>query len=98
MLQGEPEGPCDRRRQGAAAGLGVERELAAFDPELARRDRWLVPTKLDLVPPAERAGAVAALVEGVGWGGGPVYPISALAREGTDTLSEALMRRLEDEG
>ena len=76
----------------------IERELAAFDPELARRDRWLVPTKLDLVPPAERAGAVAALVEEVGWDGGPVYPISALTREGTDTLSEALMRRLEDEG
>ena len=75
----------------------IERELAAFDPELARRDRWLVPTKLDLVPPADRAGTVAALVEGTGWDG-PVYPISALAREGTDTLSEALMRRLEDEG
>ena len=75
----------------------IERELAAFDPELARRDRWLVPTKLDLVAPAERAGAVAALVEGTGWDG-PVYPISALAREGTDALSEALMRRLEDEG
>ena len=75
----------------------IEHELAAFDPELARRERWLVPTKLDLVPPAERAGAVAALVEGMEWDG-PVHPISALAREGTDALSEALMRRLEDEG
>ena len=75
----------------------IEHELAAFDPELARRERWLVPTKLDLVPPAGRAGAVATLVEGMGWNG-PVHPISALAREGTDALSEALMRRLEDEG
>ena len=75
----------------------IEHELAAFDPELARRERWLVPTKLDLVSPADRAGAVAALVEGMGWNG-PVHPISALAREGTDALSEALMRRLEDEG
>ena len=75
----------------------IEHELAAFDPELARRERWLVPTKLDLVPPTDRAGAVAALVEGMGWNG-PVHPISALAREGTDALSEALMRRLEDEG
>jgi len=75
----------------------IEHELAAFDPELARRERWLVPTKLDLVPPAERADAVATLVEGMGWDG-PVHPISALAREGTDALSEALMRRLEDEG
>ena len=75
----------------------IEHELAAFDPELARRERWLVPTKLDLVPPAHRAGVVATLVEGMGWNG-PVHPISALAREGTDALSEALMRRLEDEG
>ena len=74
----------------------IERELAAFDPELARRRRWLVPTKLDLVPPADRAVAVAALVEGAGWDG-PVYPISALTREGTDALSEALMRHVEDQ-
>ena len=76
--------------------LVIERELAAFDPDLARRERWLVPAKLDLVPFAERARAVASLVEGVGWDG-PVHPISALTREGTGTLSEALMRHLEGE-
>ena len=75
----------------------IERELAAFDPELARRERWLVPTKLDLVPPAERAGAVAALVERAGWDG-PVHPVSALTRDGTEALSEALMRHVEDPG
>ena len=76
--------------------LVIERELAAFDSDLARRERWLVPAKLDLVPPADRAEVVASLVEGVGWDG-PVYPISALAREGTGALSEALMRRIEGE-
>ena len=74
----------------------IERELATFDPELAQRERWLVPTKLDLVPPPDRADTVAALVEAVEWDG-PVYAVSALAREGTDTLSEALMRHLEGE-
>ena len=74
----------------------IERELAAFDPELARRERWLVPAKLDLVPPSDRAGVVAALVDGLGWDA-PVYPISALTREGTDTLGEAVMRYVEDE-
>ena len=72
----------------------IERELATFDPDLARRERWLVPTKLDLVPPSDRADVVAALVEGAEWDG-RVFPVSALAREGTDTLSEALMRHLE---
>ena len=86
---GGETGPIDQVRI-------IERELAAFDPELPRRERWLVPTKIDLVPPSDRAGTVAVLVEGVGWDG-PVYPVSALAREGTDALSEALMRHLEGE-
>ena len=75
----------------------IERELATFDPDLARRERWLVPTKLDLVPSSDRADVVAAIVEGVAWDG-PVHPVSALTREGTDTLCEALMRHLEGEG
>ena len=74
----------------------LERELAAFDPELACRERWLVPTKLDLVPPSERTDVVAAIVEGIAWEG-PVHPVSAFAREGTDALCEAVMRHLEDE-
>ena len=75
----------------------VEQELAAFDPELPRRERWLVPAKLDLVPASERADVVATLVDGLRWSA-PVYPISALAREGTDALCSAVMRHLEDRG
>ena len=74
----------------------IERELIAFDPDLAARERWLVPAKLDLVPPHERADLIARLVEGTGWND-PVYPVSALAHEGTDVLCEALMRHLADE-
>ena len=74
----------------------IERELAAFDPALARRERWLVPTKLDLLPPSGRAEAVAALVEALGWER-PVHPISALTGEGMDALGEAVMGYLERE-
>ena len=74
----------------------VERELAAFDADLAGRERWLVPAKLDLVPESERAGVVATLVDGLRWNG-PVYPISALTRSGTDALCAAVMRQLEDD-
>ena len=81
-------GPADQVRT-------IERELAAFDPELVRRERWLVPAKLDLIPPSDRAEAVAALAGGLGWNA-PVYPISALAREGIGALGEAVMRRLEE--
>ncbi len=74
----------------------IERELDAFDPGLARHERWLVPTKLDLVPPSERADAVATLVGELGWDA-PVYPVSAITGEGTEALSEAVMRSLEDD-
>ena len=74
----------------------IERELAAFDPALARRERWLVPTKIDLLPPSGRAEAVAALVGALGWEG-PVHPISAFTGEGTDALAEAVMGSLEHE-
>ena len=74
----------------------IERELAAFDPALARRERWLVPTKLDLLPPSGRAEAVAALVEALGWER-PVHPVSALTGEGMGALGEAVMGYLERE-
>ncbi|MBF2760119.1 MAG: GTPase ObgE [Ectothiorhodospiraceae bacterium AqS1] len=74
---------------------GIERELSSFESgALAKRERWLVPSKLDLLPPADRKRAVAALVEALDWRS-PVYPISALTGSGTDALSEALMRRIE---
>ena len=73
----------------------IERELAAYDSELAGRERWLVPTKLDLIPPAERDAAVAALAGGLGWDA-PIFPVSALAHEGTDALCEAVMRHVEE--
>ena len=81
-------GPADQVR-------AIERELAAFSPELARRERWLVPAKIDLIPPSGRAEAVAALAGKLEWDA-PVYPISALAREGTGALIEAVMHHLED--
>ena len=73
----------------------IERELIAFSPDLARRDRWLVPAKLDLIPPSDRADLVRALVDGLDWNA-PVYPISALSGEGTDALAAGVMRHLEE--
>lgn len=76
---------------------GIERELLSFESGLlARRERWLVPSKMDLLPPDEREPAVAALVEALDWRS-PVYPISALTGSGVDVLSEAMMRRIESD-
>jgi GTPase len=78
-----------------AAIRAIEAELENFSPELAARERWLVPNKLDLIPEDERESKVAALVAALGWTG-PVYSVSAALREGTEALSQAVMQQLED--
>jgi GTPase len=69
-------------------------ELQEFSAELAGRERWLVLNKMDLVPPGEREGRCREVIEALHWAG-PVYRISALAREGTGELVDAVMDRLE---
>ncbi|MCC6713923.1 MAG: GTPase ObgE [Gammaproteobacteria bacterium] len=69
----------------------VDTELRNYSGELARRERWLVLNKIDMLPPAERDASVDAIVRGIGWRG-PAYTVSALSGEGC----EALMLRLQD--
>jgi GTP-binding protein len=75
----------------------IEAELAQFNEDLAGRERWLVPNKLDLVPEDEREQRVADLVTALEWAG-PVHPISAANREGTEALCRAVVLRLADTG
>ncbi len=63
----------------------VVAELKKYDPELAARPRWLVLNKLDMLEPGERAGRVADIRRRLRHKG-PVYAISALAREGLEPL------------
>ena len=55
-------------------------ELKKYDPELHAKPRWLVLNKLDMVPEDERAARVKDFVKRLKWKG-PVFEISALARE-----------------
>ena len=81
----------------------IMKELEQFSPALARRERWLVLNKVDLVAPEERQDRCRAIIDGLGWQG-PVYGISGLRREGTDALVQDVMayidkaRALEDTG
>ncbi len=85
----------DMGSEDAAADVQIiEGELAAYDEALTTVPRWLVPTKLDLLPMEARADAVADLVEQLGWDG-PVYPISAVANEGIAALNQAVMAHLQ---
>jgi GTPase len=65
-------------------------ELAKYDPELVAKPRWLVLNKLDMVPDEkERAKRVKDFVKRMKWKG-PVFEISALARQGLEPLTRAV--------
>ncbi|WP_079416841.1 Obg family GTPase CgtA [Thiomonas intermedia] len=68
-------------------------ELKKYDADLAAKPRWLVLNKLDLLPEGEREAAVKNLLRRLRYKG-PVFPISALAREGLDPLLHAIAEHI----
>jgi GTP-binding protein len=78
----------------AASALGIIGELERFSPELAARPRWLVLNKVDLLDQHTRRLRVEQVREALAWEG-PCFEISALARQGTGDLCEAIMAQLE---
>ncbi|TVS10409.1 MAG: GTPase ObgE [Wenzhouxiangella sp.] len=75
----------------------LERELARFDEELARRERWLVLTKTDQVDASELAELSERLVAELDWHG-PWFAISSVARRGLEPLIGRIMVHLESVG
>ncbi|MFO1351514.1 MAG: GTPase ObgE [Gammaproteobacteria bacterium] len=71
-------------------------ELGKYSPELAGRERWLVFTKIDSLPPEQRAERVQEVIHELRWCG-PVYAISALGGDGVSALMQAVMARIEVE-
>ena len=65
-------------------------ELAAFDADIAARERWLVLNKTDLLPEDECAQRCREIVKALGWTG-RVFEISAIGKQGTDVLIHAAM-------
>lgn len=86
--------PPDPDADPVAGARTIAAELEKFSPELATRERWLVVNKIDLLPEAERAERVRALVRALDWPG-PVYAISAATGVGCRELCQKLMVRLE---
>ncbi len=60
-------------------------ELKKYDADLAAKPRWLILNKIDMVPIDERGERIASIKRRLRHKG-PVYAISALAREGLDQL------------
>jgi GTP-binding protein len=72
----------------------IVQELHKYDPELARKPRWLVLNKIDMIAAEEREAKIQDFVTRFDWRG-PVYPMSGLTREGTESLCLAIWQDIE---
>ncbi len=72
----------------------LERELAAFDPELMARERWLVLTKTDQVSAETLDDRISEVINGLKWQA-PWFAVSAVARSGLTELAGAIMGHIE---
>ena len=81
--------PFDEGVDPVAQVRAIVAELKKYDPALAAKPRWLVFNKLDMVPAEERERRIRDYVRRLRWKG-PVFGISALAREGLQPLLEKI--------
>ena len=81
--------PFDEGVDPVAQAKAIVRELKKYDAELFEKTRWLVLNKLDMVPQDERAAKVKDFVKRLKFKG-PVFEISALTREGCESLIKAV--------
>jgi len=86
--------PLDGSDPADAAEI-ILHELAKFSPALVERERWLVLNKADQLLDDEREERLRAVIERLDWQG-PVYVVSALEREGTESLCQDIMRYLDE--
>ena len=80
--------PFDETADPVAQARAIVRELKAYDAGLHAKPRWIVLNKIDMIPPAEREARVRDFVRRLRWKG-PVFAVSALAREGLYPLVQA---------
>jgi GTP-binding protein len=81
--------PFDDSVDPVAQARALAAELKKYDPALATKPRWLVLNKIDMISPEHRATRVKEFVRRLRWKG-PVFELSALARQGLDALVRAV--------
>lgn len=81
--------PFDPAVDPVAQAKAIVRELKKYDVSLYDKPRWVVLNKLDMIPVEERAQRVTDFVKRFKWKG-PVFQISALTREGCESLIRAV--------
>lgn len=86
--------PLDPAADPVRDARAIVQELKKYDPALHRKPRWLVLTKLDLLPAEVRNDTVRRFVRAYRWKG-PCFAISALTGEGCRDLVYAIMEYLD---
>jgi GTPase len=81
--------PFDPEIDPVKQARAIVAELKKYDPKLAAKPRWLVLNKIDMLPEEERAARAKDIVRRLRWKG-PVFEISALARQGLEPLIHAV--------
>jgi len=87
--------PWDENEDPADNMLAISNELEQFSPGLAKRERWLLLNKLDMIPEDEREQRCQDLLEKTGWTG-PVFKISAINKEGTQDVCNDIMNFIDE--
>ena len=85
--------PFDEAVDPVVQAKAIVAELKKYDPKLHAKPRWLVFNKLDMVPEEERETRVKEYVRRLRWKG-PVFSISALARDGLQPLLERIQNHV----
>ncbi len=73
----------------------IIQELAAYNPDLLTKPRWLVLNKIDLIPESERETLIQTIIQRLEWTD-RVFPISAISATGTQALCYALMQFMDE--
>ena len=85
--------PFDEAVDPVAQAKAIVAELKKYDEALYKKPRWLVLNKLDMVPGDERADRIKDFVKRFRFKA-PVFEISALTREGCETLIRAIFQHV----
>ena len=85
--------PFDETVDPVAQAKAIVSELKKYDKALYDKPRWLVLNKLDMVPAEEREARVKDFIKRFKYKG-PVFEISALTREGCETLIKTIFQHI----
>jgi len=87
--------PPDPEEDPVKGARTIIAELKKFAADLAKKERWLLINKIDLLEPKEAGRRAKDIVRRLRWKG-RVFLVSGATGAGTEELKQAVMRYLEE--